>query len=71
MTNTYPRLPVREGEHVVVRIGRFDDIEAFDDHQARLSASAEWKALAGVLSDLGDGAPTTLRLAPASRSMMR
>ncbi len=37
--NTFPRLPVREGEQVFVWVARFDDVAALDRHLAALLAS--------------------------------
>jgi hypothetical protein len=54
--NEYPRLPVREGEQVVVRVARDGD------GPARLDP-----ALAGALA----GPPQHLRLEPTSRSRLR
>jgi len=57
--NTYPALPVREGEEVFVWLSRFAD-----DHVARLDPTA-------TLADHLAGAPETLRLTPTSRSLIR
>ena len=40
--NTFPRLPVREGEHAFVWFAQFDDVRAYERHLARLRASREW-----------------------------
>jgi len=67
--NTFPRLPVREGEPVIAWLTRFDDEAAQQRHAARLASSGclqrpEWQALL-------DGAPVHLRLAPTPRSALR
>jgi len=67
--NTFPRLPVREGEPVIAWLTRFDDEAAERRHAALLQASGcldgpEWRALLS-------GAPTQLRLAPTHRSALR
>ena len=59
--NDFPRLPVREGENVVVSLARFDDAAAYDAHAA---------ALANALAEHLAGAPQTLRLEPAERSRL-
>ena len=60
--NTFPALPVREGESVVVRIARFDD--AADLARRDRSAGAELRAhLTGPV--------TELVLRPTSRSALR
>ena len=69
--NTFPGLPVREGEHVVVRIARFDELEAFEAHQQLLVDSPAWAEIAAGIVDRGGDSGTTLRLAPASRSLLR
>jgi len=69
--NTYPRLPVREGEHVVVRIARFDDAAAYDRYEQRLYNTAAWQAVTARLADRGLVAPTKLRLDPTPRSLLR
>ncbi|MEO3388279.1 NIPSNAP family protein [Mesorhizobium sp. CAU 1741] len=40
--NTFPRLPVREGETVVVWFSLFRDSAAYDAHTDALAASREW-----------------------------
>jgi quinol monooxygenase YgiN len=67
-TNTFPRLPVREGEPVLVWISRFDDAAAHAEHLLRAERAG-----------LGDGFGLTskrgviqrLRLAPTVRSRLR
>ena len=63
--NNYPRLPVREGEQVLVWFLRLPSAE---DHSARKSAiDAATEPLEGVL----ESPPELLRLAPTSRSELR
>jgi len=67
--NNFPRLPVRENEPVIAWLTRFDDEAAERRHALLLQASgclehAEWRAHL-------DGEPTTLRLAPTTRSALR
>jgi hypothetical protein len=59
--NDFPRLPVREGENVVVSLARVDDATAYEAHAAALVS-----AVGGSLA----GPPQTLRLAPAERSRL-
>jgi hypothetical protein len=40
--NSFPRLPVREGEHAFVTFTHFDDALAHDRHVAALAADPEW-----------------------------
>jgi hypothetical protein len=67
--NTFPRLPVREGENVFVWLARFADARAHGQWLERLAADAEWTdhaepAWCGRLH----GAVQPLRLAPTARS---
>jgi hypothetical protein len=69
--NTFPRLPVREGERVLVRVSGFSGEPAFADHQAALQASAGWSAVAGELTRRTRGQEQVLRLVPTPRSRLR
>lgn len=66
--NTYPALPVRQGENAFVRVARFDDAGEYDDHRAAWDRRAE---LHTELAKRLSGAPVTLRLAPTARSLLR
>jgi hypothetical protein len=69
--NTYPRLPVREGEHVFAWFARFDDTQAHARYREALVGSPGWRALAVSLARRLQGPPQVLRLAPTSRSRLR
>ena len=60
--NNFPGLPVREGEHVLVRIDRVRDVGASEP-----IASAAWPEGKPFL----DGPPRVLRLEPTHRSLLR
>lgn len=45
VSNNYPRLPVREGEHAYVVFQRFADAAALDTYQSALAADPQWLAL--------------------------
>jgi NIPSNAP len=67
--NTFARLPVREGEQVLVALARFAALESCD------RAAAASKASQGGLARIGDetgvhviASPQVLRLAPTARS---
>ena len=62
--NNFPRLPVREGESVIVWLSGFVDAAAQQRHAERIVASPEWAAWCEQLV----AAPQTLRLAPTARS---
>jgi hypothetical protein len=65
--NSYPRLPVREGESVLLWFAAFADVAAHAAHQAACAAAPDVAAWLGRL----DGPPETLRLAPTPRSLLR
>jgi len=70
--NTFPALPVREGEYVFVWFAAFAGAEAYDRHLAALAASSEWtgtisKELAAFLVK----EPEVLRLTPTARSLLK
>jgi hypothetical protein len=61
--NTFPRLPVREGEHVLVRVSR----SALDD----VPTGSRWRAAEAELGRWTLGPATVLRLEPTPRSRLR
>jgi hypothetical protein len=66
--NTFPALPVREGEPVIVCLTRFDDATAHAAYLRRLGGSAGWtEAVRRRLRE----EPQRLRLGPTSRSRLR
>jgi quinol monooxygenase YgiN len=70
--NTFPSLPVREGEHVFVFFSSFPDAGSYDRHLAELTRSRRWTE--GVFPGLRarlKHPPETLRLAPTPRSLLR
>lgn len=70
--NTFPRLPVREGEQVFVWFARFEDAAALDRHLAALPDDTQWrKAIADALFGELREPPKLLRLAPTPRSELR
>ena len=70
--NTYPRLPVREGEQVLVWFARFDDIDAHHRYETALLADAAWReAVARSLLQGLKQPPQRLRLSPTPRSELR
>ena len=67
--NTFPRLPVREGENVFVWWARFADASAHERWQQRLAADPGWRD--EVLPEWRrhlTGTPEVLRLAATARS---
>lgn len=69
--NTFPRLPVREGEQVFAWFARFRDEAAHAAYRAALVAQPEWRHKAVALGRHLQGPPTVLRLAPTPRSLLR
>lgn len=69
--NTFPRLPVREGEHVFVWFARYRDEAEYDAFRARLADSPRWRSIAPRLARRLLGPPQVLRLAPTARSRLR
>lgn len=66
--NDFPRLPVREGEPVLVGLALFDDQAA----AARFTRGGAWsRDAAPALAPYLAGAPQALRLAPTARSAIR
>ena len=69
--NTFPALPVREGEHVFVFVSAFEDARAYERHLAELAGSPQWRdGAAKALSHRLIRPPETLRLAPTARSLL-
>jgi hypothetical protein len=69
--NTFPRLPVRAGEHVFVWFARFDDDDALRAAEARLDASPRWTSLKPKLEGMLKSPPERLVLEPTARSDLR
>jgi len=69
--NTFPRLPVREGEYVFVWFAGFPDQAAYGSHLARLERSKLWTGeIAKYLKKHLKGMPEILRLSPTPRSWL-
>jgi quinol monooxygenase YgiN len=69
--NTFPRLPVREGENVFVWFAGFRDEEAYELHLATLAESKAWKdKISNSLSRKLKRRPEVLKLSPTSRSRL-
>lgn len=66
--NTFPRLPVREGEKVFVWFARASSEEDYAQASARLQERPAWRAF---LADRLEREPQVLRLAPTPRSAWR
>lgn len=70
--NTFPALPVREGEHVFVWFAAFVDHAAYALHIAALTRASHWReSIAPSLARRLLQPAQTLRLAPTARSLLR
>jgi hypothetical protein len=70
--NTFPRLPVREGEHVFVWFAGFPDAATYDEQAAALAwPEARYDQLWEPVVRRLTAAPQVLRLAPTARSLVR
>ncbi|PYJ69705.1 MAG: hypothetical protein DME75_10540 [Verrucomicrobia bacterium] len=70
--NTFPALPVREGENVVIWFARFSNQADYDRYLATLTQSPNWRD--EVLNELTihrNIAQEVLRLSPTARSQLR
>jgi NIPSNAP len=69
--NTFPALPVREGENVFVWFARFDDPVAYERHIAALTESPPWRdEISNELKRRLKRAPEILKLSPTTRSLL-
>ncbi len=69
--NTFPRLPVREGEHAFVWFARFADVAAYDRHLTALEASRQWRETVRPALDQQLESPAEImRLVPTARSLL-
>ncbi len=70
--NTFPALPVREGENVFVWFSTFPDSATYENHVAALAQSERWRDEISVgLTRYLDRAPEILKLSPTARSLLR
>jgi hypothetical protein len=69
-SNTFPGLPVREGEHVFVWLSRFADEKAFARFESALAANPRWRDSLAVELSSKIREPQTLRLSPTARSLL-
>jgi len=69
--NTFPRLPVREGEQMFVWFARFANVGAYERYVAALQESRGWRDVARPALDRHLASPVeTLRLTPTARSRL-
>jgi hypothetical protein len=69
--NTFPRLPVREGEHVFVWFAGFPSQADYERHLAALTRSTLWsQEISKYLKHRLIKKPENLRLSPTPRSRL-
>jgi hypothetical protein len=69
--NTYPELPVREGENVFVRFASFADEAAYSSSHSALTQNQEWiTSIVPALQMWGASHEETLELLPTRRSLL-
>ena len=70
--NTFPALPVREGENVFVWFARFNDPPTYELQAAALTCSARWRdEISKELTHRLKRAPEIVKLSPTPRSLLR
>ncbi len=70
--NTFPALPVREGEHVFISFSGFQDQTEYEHHVAALKGSSQGRdEISKALTHRIKGGPEVLRLSPTTRSQLR
>jgi hypothetical protein len=69
--NSFPGLPVREGENVFVWLSRFRDYPAYEAHEVTLARLPQWQSeLSSALKRRLKGKPEVLKLSPTEGSKL-
>ena len=68
--NDFTRLPVREGENVLVTIQQFSNRHELDRYRSTTAVDAAWKKTFASFDPLRSRPPEEFRLAPTSRSLL-
>lgn len=68
--NSYPRLAIREGEHVFVWLAGFPESEAHERWMRQLKESKAWGEVQTSIKKLIIKEPETMRLTPTPRSRL-
>jgi NIPSNAP protein len=66
--DNFPRLPVRENDHVFLWFSTFEEPQAYERCLSRLARSASWPGIEEELQRKLTGPPEVLRLQPTARS---
>jgi hypothetical protein len=70
--NTFPALPVREGENVFVWFSTFQDSAAYENYVAAVAQSERWRnEVSAGLTRYLDRVPEVVKLSPTARSLLR
>ncbi|GLV55562.1 NIPSNAP family containing protein [Dictyobacter sp. S3.2.2.5] len=70
--NTFPALPVREGEYFFIWLASFADEAAYHAYRSALASDPTWRtSLAPALRDRTIGPEEVLELQPTRRSLLR
>jgi hypothetical protein len=69
--NEFPRLPVHEGQYVLVWVAAFDDATAHAHARATFERSPRWREVTVELARRTSAPTERHRLAPAARSLVR
>jgi NIPSNAP len=69
--NTYPALPVREGEEVFVWLASFATRAEYKQRFEQLSRSQSWTKAQSALASYLTSSPEELKLLPTARSLLR
>lgn len=71
-SNNFPRLPLREGENVLITFCGFSDLAAYHTHMTALGRHPTWRSeIYPALVARLQTRPQILRLAPTARSQIR
>lgn len=70
--NTFPALPIREGEHVFIWFSHFPDEAAYQAYATAFDRSLRWRSeVEEELNRRLKGSPEVLKLSPTARSLLR
>jgi len=70
--NSFPRLPLRENEHVVASFAAYNSIDAYHRYLTAIGHDGRWRSdVYPALVRRLYGRPQVLRLSPTSRSLLR
>lgn len=68
--NDFPRLPVRQGENVLVTVQLFQQPPHLDRHRQAIAAGAGWRAAEERIAPFRSREPEYFRLTPTTRSLL-